>query len=270
MTFDMTMYLKRIGLPRVTIDEDGLRNLQAAQISAIAFENIDPLLGVIPNLAFEAIWNKIVVGKRGGYCFELNALFAKALETCGFQFRPVLARVRMGAPAGGPRSHIAWIVKIGNDEWLADTGFGGPAPMEPIRLGASETQKIRGEEFRIWTDTDSGEDVLQRLNGQEWFSLFGFDRASCNDEDLETANLVCATWEKSPFPFHLMMTVGREDGRNNLFNTDLKRIRNGNVEEESIADMQALMRVLSEDFGLNIGATECARIWDKISMRMAA
>ena len=66
----------------------------------------------------------------------------------------------MGAKVGGPRTHHAFVVTIDGTEWLADTGFGGPAPTLPVNLDTTEIQDIRGELFRISKDDASGEHVL--------------------------------------------------------------------------------------------------------------
>ncbi|MGB8624313.1 MAG: arylamine N-acetyltransferase, partial [Paracoccaceae bacterium] len=93
--FDRSAYLARIGLTNVPATAAGLAALQAAQLAAVPFENIDPLMGIEPALAPEAIWDKIVAGRRGGYCFELNSLLGAALSEFGFPARRVMARVRM-------------------------------------------------------------------------------------------------------------------------------------------------------------------------------
>lgn len=90
------------------------------------------LLGAVPDLSDAAVWEKLIEARRGGYCFELNKLFGHALVALGFDVQPILCRVRMGAPAGGPRTHRAFIVSIGGVDWLADAGFGGPGPAEPL------------------------------------------------------------------------------------------------------------------------------------------
>jgi N-hydroxyarylamine O-acetyltransferase len=142
MTFDLSLYLKRLGLAAVPPGLDGLAALQAAQMRAIPFEAIDPLLGVVPDLAPGAIWAKLVLGGRGGYCLEQNALLGFALDALGHDATPVLGRVRLGAPEGGPRAHHAWIVTLPDGAYLVDAGFGGPGPAGPVRIDTAAEQRI--------------------------------------------------------------------------------------------------------------------------------
>lgn len=66
MTFNIAIYRNRIGLTRVPTTVDGLIALQQAQMRAIPFENIDVLLGDIPNLTENSIWAKLINARRGG------------------------------------------------------------------------------------------------------------------------------------------------------------------------------------------------------------
>ena len=66
-------------------------------------------------------------GGRGGYCYEQNGLFSQVLETIGFGFTPLAARVlwRQAEDALTPRTHKLLLVRLGEDLVLADVGFGG-------------------------------------------------------------------------------------------------------------------------------------------------
>lgn len=268
MTFDLDRYLRKIGLSAddITHDAAGLGRLQQAQMKAIAFENMDPLSGIVPSLDGDAVWQKLVVAGRGGYCLELNRLFGDALDALGFDARPVLGRVRMGAPEGGPRSHHAFVVKLAGIEYLADTGFGGPAPALPVRLGVTKTQTIGEATFRMRTDDAAGEEVIERLNGEQWFALYGFDRVPVRAADLEAANFVCARWEKSPFPVHLMMTIVTDTGRHSLFNRGLKSVHgNDKIEETTLETLVEFETAMMSLFRLPADRTLYKSIWDKLT-----
>lgn len=266
MTFDRDLYLGRIGLAGADIapTAGGLKQLQRAQMGAIAFENIDVLLGGVPDLDPAAVWSKTVLSARGGYCLELNQLFGLALDAFGFRAVPVLGRVRMGAAAGGPRAHHAFVVTIDGGEWLADTGFGGPGPLGPVSLSTDESQDIGGEVFRVLSDSATGEQVLERKNGEEWFALYGFDRVPVAAPDYHAANFVCARWEMSPFPNHLMMTIASRQGRVSLFNRDAKHVRDGQLDQWTISSRAELQAMFADLFRLRIDASTVASVWAKI------
>lgn len=264
MTFDLRDYLARIGLDAVEADEQGLAALQEAQLRAVTFENVDPFLGRVPDLSGPAQWRKLVEERRGGYCFELNGLFGRALAAAGFTFRPVLARVLQRAPDSA-RTHLAFVVRLDGQEWLADTGFGGPGAMRPLRIVMDLVQEdARGRyRFRLV----EGEHLLEKESAEgDWTPLFQFDRARVSPLDIEAANIVCATWRMAPFPDNLMMARNRKDGRVSLFNRALRReAEGGAVEETRIASRGDLETALREDFALALDAKLVDAIWDRLS-----
>ena len=261
---DMDGYLRRIGLDRCEPTVEGLRALQSAQMRSVAFENIDPLLGKVPDVSLPAIFEKIVVAGRGGYCFELNTLFGAALSAAGFQTGRVLARVRNGAPQGAQRSHLAWVVTVDGEEWLADTGFGGAGASVPLRIASRGEQGAPTGRYRFVEDAEAGELVLERKTADGWFALFGFDRVPVRDTDIEAANFVCARWEKAPFPSNLMLSLHRDDGRVSLLNTALRTESPEGVVKTIIGSGEALRSVLAEEFGLTAAADLAPAIWRRI------
>ncbi|MHC5544329.1 arylamine N-acetyltransferase family protein, partial [Singulisphaera rosea] len=110
---DLESYLARIGYagdlaPTLGVFED----LHLAHVSHIPFENLDILLGRPICLDLESLQAKLVRGKRGGYCFEHNLLFAAVLETLGFPVTRLAARVRYGTLQLLPRTHMLLRVEV--------------------------------------------------------------------------------------------------------------------------------------------------------------
>ncbi|WP_269581013.1 arylamine N-acetyltransferase family protein [Roseibium sp. Sym1] len=249
MPFDLPAYLTRIGLETCSADLDGLRSVQAAQISAIPFENVLPFLGQVPELGADSLWRKLVVERCGGYCFELNSLLGEALEALGFSARQVLARVRQGAAEGGARSHLAFVVTLDGAEWLVDAGFGGQAPAEPVRV-SQEPQPIRDQSYRIRFEAASGEHVLERLTADRWFPLYGFDRVDVRRADIEGANFLCAASPKMPFARSLKFYRLTEEGFFSFLDGRARLVGDGEAREWQIRDAEELTRFLRRDLGL--------------------
>lgn len=265
MTFSLTHYLGRIGLDRIDLSADGLDALVKAQMASIAFENLEPLLGIVPDLSPAAVWRKLVSDRRGGYCMELNALLGSALEAAGFAARPFLGRVRMGAPRGGQRSHYAWIAGVDGREFLVDSGFGGPGAHGVVPLAAVGTEhRIGGRLFRLRADEATGELVLERQEANGWFSLYGFDPFPVTPADVEAANFVCARWEKSPFPSHLMLSRHRPEGRAAMFDTALTLENPAGVEKRTLASADEFAAVLDGVFGLRLDRGTVDAVWSRI------
>jgi arylamine N-acetyltransferase len=136
--FPLSQYLERIGLSTAPKpNEEGLRQVHSAQAFSIPFENIDIHFGRPISLNSADLVEKILRQKRGGYCFELNGIFHRALKALGFSVRPHMARVLYGRPAPGGRTHEVLVVAVSGKKWLADTGFGARlrAPSRSLRPG---------------------------------------------------------------------------------------------------------------------------------------
>ncbi|MFJ6939908.1 arylamine N-acetyltransferase [Streptomyces sp. NPDC101132] len=126
-------YLQRIGLARPErADAAALAALQRAHLTAVPFENLSIHLDEPVVLEIQALFEKIVTGRRGGFCYELNGLFAALLEALGFRVSLLAGRVFEGERPGPPFDHMALRVDL-DEPWLADVGF-GRFSMLPLRL----------------------------------------------------------------------------------------------------------------------------------------
>jgi N-hydroxyarylamine O-acetyltransferase len=266
MKFDLKKYLARVKLAEVPPTIEGLRQLQDAQQRTIPFDNIEPFGGIVPALEPELVFRKLVTERRGGYCVELNGVFGEALQALGFNAQPILARVRLGAPTGGPRAHLAWIVDIDGEEWLADTGFGGPGPRFPVKLAVGANHREGTENFRILQDKATSELVLERLEPQGWFALYSFDRYPVVPGDIDAANFLSAVWAgRSPFPNNLMLNIRTADGRASLFNRVATEVdAEGKAAQRTLASPTDLQSVLKDVFALDIDCAQSAAMWARL------
>ena len=87
-------YLERIDYHGSTAPSAAtLRALQLAHLLTVPFENLsiharEPIV-----LEDEALFGKIVQRRRGGFCYELNGLFALLLRTLGYKVTMLSAGV---------------------------------------------------------------------------------------------------------------------------------------------------------------------------------
>jgi N-hydroxyarylamine O-acetyltransferase len=224
-----------------------LRNLHLAHATHIPFENLDILLGRPIRLDLESITAKLIDARRGGYCFEQNALFAAVLEAIGFRVTRLAARVRMGATEVRPRSHMLLAVDVEGEHWLADVGFGGDGLLLPVRLKAGEAEGYR-------VIADSGLHVLQTLRPEGWFDLYSFTLEEQYAVDYEVSNHFTSTYPSSPFVNRLIVQRPGEDVRLTLVNRQLMEQRPDGVSEITLADDDAVLETLAERFGLRFPA----------------
>ena len=191
-------YLDRIGLGGR--HDPGLAEVHRAHATGIAFENLDPYGGTPVSLDPDKLEHKLVVRRRGGYCFEQNLLLAGALASLGGRaVEPFLARVRMG-PEGAPRplNHLLLRVRERDGSmWLADVGFGGGGLLDPLPFAAGSETDQSGWRYRLVED--GPELVLQVFQDEAWTDMYGFVPEPVPHVDIVVHNWYTATHPESPF-----------------------------------------------------------------------
>ncbi|MFJ8437046.1 arylamine N-acetyltransferase [Kitasatospora sp. NPDC094019] len=134
-------YLARIGAERpARAGAAELARLQEAHLDAVPFENLSVHLDEPVVLEPEALLEKLVGRRRGGFCYELNGAFAALLRALGYRVELLAARVFDGAEPGPPFDHLALRVEADGAARLVDVGFGRFA-RRPLRLDERGPQR---------------------------------------------------------------------------------------------------------------------------------
>ncbi len=150
MEINISSYLKRIKFKlKPKVDLDTLSLLQKAHLLHIPFENLDIHYNTEIRLDINRIFTKVITNGRGGFCYELNGLFYQLLLTLGFEAKLITCRVYKEATGyGKEHAHMAVLVKLGEDEYLSDVGFGAFA-MGPLALSLGLIQHDLKGNFQI-------------------------------------------------------------------------------------------------------------------------
>ncbi|WP_336292931.1 arylamine N-acetyltransferase family protein [Cronobacter dublinensis] len=247
MTFRRQDYFARIGFtgePQPTLAT--LNALHQRHTATIPFENLDVLLGREILLDDDAIFTKLVEAGRGGYCFEQNALFTRALAECGFAVEALAARVLIAGPDDmPPRTHRLVQVTLDDAPWIADVGFGGATLSAPIPL--KHGAEIAGPEGRFRIESQQSEFLLMKEEGDDWHALYRFDQARQYPGDYLMANHFIAHWPDSHFRHHLLAALHPPgETPRKLLNNQLTV----NGERRPLADDSAVYDCLQTDFGM--------------------
>lgn len=254
MSVHFETYARRIGYagPREP-SLDVLRALHRLHPVAIPFENLTTLLGRTPALDLESLEEKLVRAGRGGYCFEQNGLFAGVLSSLGFDVTAHAARVLWERPPGtvSPRTHMLLTVRVGQETYIADVGFGALTLTAPLRLEPHLEQETPHERFRL-VPTEGGF-VLEAelLPAARWRPLYWFDLSEQLAVDFGVLNHFVATHPASPFLVTLMAARALPDRRLGLRDSRLSvRGLGGQASHRVLESAEALRGVLSRDFGI--------------------
>ncbi len=249
-------YLERVnygGSLEPTLDT--LRDLHRAHLLTIPYENLDIHLRRTLPLDEAYFFDKLVTRRRGGWCFEMNGLFAWALRELGFRVTLLGATVdRVGLPMPKP-DHLALLVEADGPH-LADVGF-GDGLLEPLPLAAGRyRQGILDYELRRSGDW--------RFCNQPYGAAPGFSFGT-EPRHLADFSEMCSALQTSPASGFVRVTVcGRfhTDGYSVLRGGTLREVTAAGVRErvlESAADFDAVLR---GRFGLEL--PEAHDLWPRI------
>ena len=192
----------------------------------------------------------MVVRKRGGYCFELNALFGALLRDLGFVVRPCMARVLLRPNPHPLISHRANIVTIGDANYLADVGFGGPMPtFAPLMEdGAARTE--RGHTFTMHRVGHAWWEVGYRGSKEEERSVLRVCTMRVDEHDFVPLSFYQAQSPDSVFRLNRMANIKTEDGAYDLRNTTYTEFHGSNKTVVELQGEDEVTRLLQEKFGI--------------------
>jgi N-hydroxyarylamine O-acetyltransferase len=233
-----------------------LHAVTAQHTQHIPFENLDVLLGRGIDLADDAVFEKLVVRERGGYCFEQNSLLLRVLTALGFDAMPLSARVRLDRPRSDTpaRTHMFVRVMIDGAAWLTDVGVGAASLTAAIRHEVDLEQSTPHEPRRIVRETDTY--FHQVRFGNDWHDVYEFSGESMPFIDRVVGNWYTSTHPASHFKNRLIVTRAGEAGRRyTVLNGDFKvRERDGHATSRPIQSPDELLTLLVEHFGLRFEA----------------
>ncbi|MBM9589760.1 arylamine N-acetyltransferase [Leptospira sp. 201903075] len=246
-------YFDRIGYKGTRIPSlDLLNHITLAHVQSIPFENLDILLGKNININLDSIFEKLIIQRRGGYCFEQNGLLLYILKKLGFEVAPISARVRLDKSRDftPPRTHVFLRIELSGNSWLTDVGVGGVSLTSAIQLIPNIEQKTNHETRRILSENDRF--FHQVLFPSGWVDVCEFTLEEMPEIDRELANWFTSAHPKSHFKDRLIVAQAGKDGqRHTLVNRELsERDKNGVAHKLIIKSPEELLVTLKEKFNL--------------------
>lgn len=158
------------------------------------FSNVDMLLNNcrVLDLSVESLYKKIVIEKRGGYCFEHNKLFYSALVEKKIKTKRLLARVGHSFRLDFPKTHRVSLVEINGCDYLVDVGFGAYTPDSLIPMTGELTLCPNKRSYRI-NEVLTNVYSLEFLEENKYKALYFFDLNNYTEYDFDNRNLFSNT-----------------------------------------------------------------------------
>jgi|LSQX01.3.fsa_nt_gb N-hydroxyarylamine O-acetyltransferase len=250
---DTAAYLNRIGFKgEVNNDYLCLKQLQFCHLFSIPYENIDIVSDKPIKLDVDSLFEKIIVKRRGGYCFELNGLFGALLSALGFNVTDCMARFLKGETEIPMRRHRVLKVKCPDGSFLCDVGVGIACPIYPVRLDTEEIQHIGNEQYKITYDNFLGTIINQCYKGV-WDRFFSFTDEPQLDIDYIMPSFYCEKHPNSIFNKSDMLAILNEYGeKHSISGSQLTYWDKDGKHKATIEDDNMRKAVLLKYFGIDL------------------
>ncbi len=224
-----------------------LKRLQKNHLLHIPFENLDIYYGKPIPMDMSYIFDKVIRQHRGGFCYELNALFYHLLVNMGFEARLISGRVYHKVKGYGPEfDHLAIIVTIDSMEYLVDVGYGEFA-FHPVAIDLDRSQKDKRGTFKISQYSDTHLAVnIQKMG--KWNPIYLFSPEGREYKDFEEMCSYHQTSPESHFTQKRICSLATEEGRITVTGNRLVIKDSYGLKTTSIKDQDEFLAYLFQYF----------------------
>lgn len=254
---DVNLYLKRINYQgSLEPNFETLRQLHRRHLLAIPYENLDIHLGRPFVLDEAAFFNKLIRQRRGGWCYEMNGLFAAVLRELGFDVTYLSGSVRNQPQPESAGNHLVLLVQL-EQPYIVDVGF-GDGFLEPLPLVEGEyTQDFLS--FRLSKD---GERWIVRNHPEGSAEQYDF---TLEPYRLEQFASKCHELQTSPTSGFVRTTVCQRFTPNSIVilrGAVFKEVIASGVSTRTIENADDYAQTLIKYFDLDLG--DVSDLWAKV------
>ena len=254
-------YMRALGLQKRNPDLGFLTDITRRHAAQLPFSSVGPLLGDELPLDIESVYQRIVVGQRGGYCFEQNSLLYEVLKELGFSVNLYLARVIYNQEIHPGLTHRITLVKLDGKRYIVDVGFGPLGPGKPVRMSEEETN----ENFRVFrvAEPDPGEFHMQTLKDGGFYSMYKFELSRYDQADCEIGHFYSHKHPAASFVNNLVVSRIMDHEIRSLRNRDFRVITESGEQQTTIKDAAQLGAILDTQFDIKVTDAENIRLFSR-------
>jgi N-hydroxyarylamine O-acetyltransferase len=253
----VSTYLAALDLAADSPTPGLLDELVRRHVATFAFSSVGPRLGDDLPLEPEALLDRILVRRRGGYCFEHNGLLFEVLDEIGYRPRLVLARVLLSGNPHPALTHRVNLVELDGAQLVVDVGFGAPGPHLAVPLGGAVVGSS-WRRFRV-VETRPGAWCMQTLAGDDWLALYRFELHEYGTSDVELGHFWSHRSPQASFPHVLVASRILDDEVRSLRDRDYRVLRPAGEEQRTVAD-DDLRRLLHDELDVHVTPAESTRL----------
>ncbi|MDR0469309.1 MAG: arylamine N-acetyltransferase [Peptococcaceae bacterium] len=261
---DIGMALERIGLdPKgdYSPSKENLQKIMLAHMTTVPYETLDCCdYKRYVDFAPEHLFEKFVLNRRGGYCYEINGFFMAVIQALGYDCFPLSGRLLFGQPVYNPMGHRTTVVNIGDKRYLCDVGYGAGCAEGPVDIDDPDVQDILGYHFSI-----------RHHEGAQFGDITLVKHAPDGTQsDFYTVYLqphtvleFLASNERTQKSDRRVVRLRTATGSIAVDGNIFRRKVNGEVFEEEITSYPHLYKILTEEFNMIVPRMSFSKTWPR-------
>ncbi|HAS61660.1 MAG TPA: arylamine N-acetyltransferase [Vibrio sp.] len=260
-------YLTELDIPPSLRGMERVNYMIKQHLSLFAFSSINVILDRDLSLNIDAIVERIVSDRQGGYCFEHNKLMQSALKSLGYDVRPILARVLLDGNELNRRSHRVTLLSLDGQNYLVDVGFGFATPQQALVL---QNQQYAWHNQQVRLSAIENQDYrVEQLEQGDWQTLYRFDLSETTEADCDANHFYTHKHPQSNFVNNLVVSKVHSNTRVLLKRLELFEYddQSGTKRSSAITSARQLHQILSQQLGLNISAEESRYLFNHQTQR---
>ena len=261
---DLGMALERIGLdPRgdYSPSKENLQKIMLAHMMTVPYETLDSCDYMRKvDFSIEHLFEKFVLNRRGGYCYEINGFLMAILEGLGYDCIPLSGRLLFGRTVYSGMGHRTTVVRIGDRRYLCDVGYGAGCAEGPVDIDEPGIQDILGYRFSIrhHEGAQFGDITLVKHAPDGTESDF-----YCVYLHPHTLLEFMAPNERAQLSDRRVVRLRTETGSIVVDGTIFRRKVNGEVFEEEIKSYPQFYAILTKEFNMIVPRLSFSKSWPR-------
>jgi len=260
-------YFERIGFGGSAAPTlETLNALHERHVHSVPFENLDVQLGRPLTVDIDAAFDKIVVRRRGGWCYEQNGLFGRVLEEIGFKVERVAGAVMRQARGNEAAfgDHLLLLVQDPGEpgrRLLVDVGF-GCSLVRPLPLAETDA---RFDPYDVGVRTLPDGSWRSREDDAGGAFSYDFRPDAAAEAVIAGRCVVQQSHPASTFVQNLVVQMRTPGGHTTLRGRVLKAFSGEGVATRLLESAGELQDVIGDTFGLDV--PEARDLWPKVCAR---
>lgn len=256
-------YMQAIGLHGRELDFSFLNDIVVQHVAEFAFSSIGCQLGEDLTLDFKSLYQRIIIQRRGGYCFEHNGFLYEVLEELGFSPKLYLARVIYNQDIHPGLTHRITMVEYEGQQYLLDVGFGPLGPGIPVPMSGIESND-REKVFRI-AEGRPGEYHMQVIKDGDFFSLYRFELSRYGQADCELGHFYSHRHPDAAFVNHLVASLIQDRETRSLRDLEYWVISKSGTRNIKINNSEQLWKILVGELGIQVTEDESRQLYERLN-----